>query len=268
MRCFENLKYAQYEPCLLDMLVPDSDEFDVIVWFHGGGLEKGSRKGFLQGMGKDLAERGFAVASADYRLYPQARFPEYAKDAARAVRYVIEHADMYGNPGRIFIGGSSAGAYLTLMLALDRSCFREAGVDPARISGYLSNSAQVTVHFNVLRERGMNSKLERIDEAAPLYFLSPDSDFGNLLLICYENDIKSRPEQNRLLYSDINRICPQNRVVFRRLPGKHCAGTSHRNARGSYDFLDAFDDFLSPDAENAAAEGEGSRSMERTDTDQ
>ena len=45
------------------------------------------------------------------------------------------------------------------------------GVDTDFISGYISDSAQMTTHFNVLRERGLDTRLERIDEAAPLFYL-------------------------------------------------------------------------------------------------
>ena len=245
MKIIENLKYAQYPSCLIDLILPDKEPFDVIIWFHGGGLESGSRKGITGGIGRELAEIGFAVASADYRLYPSAKFPDYIKDAARAVRYVIDHSDMYGKVGRFFVGGSSAGAYLTLMLALDRSYFRDAGVDVSKISGYLSDSAQTTVHYNVLRERSIDPSLERIDEAAPLYHLNKNSDFGNMLLVCYDEDIKCRPEQNRLFYAAAMHICPQNRMLFKQLPGRHCSGTSKKNSDGSYDFVDCLKELLS-----------------------
>ena len=137
---------------------------------------------------------------------------------------------------RIFIGGSSAGAYLTLMLAFDRHYLRDAGVNCKRISGYLSNSAQITTHYNVLRERGLDTRLERIDEAAVLYHLNDRSDFGNLLLVCYREDIPCRPEQNKLFYADLTRLCPDGRVELCELPGGHCNGTQNPNPDGSYDF--------------------------------
>ena len=43
MRVQKGIRYAQHEPCLLDLYLPDAEQFPVFVYFHGGGLESGSR---------------------------------------------------------------------------------------------------------------------------------------------------------------------------------------------------------------------------------
>lgn len=45
----------------------------------------------------------------------------------------------------------------------------KAGADRAAVTGFVSDSAQVTTHFNILQERRQDTRLERIDEAEPLF---------------------------------------------------------------------------------------------------
>ena len=242
MRIFEDLKYAPGEQAFLDLHLPEQDGFDLLVWFHGGSLEMGSRKD--PGFRAQLLEAGVGLASVEYRMYPQAKFPDFLEDSAAAVAWLLEHIEEYGKPGRIFVAGQSAGAYITLMLALDRHYFANAGVDYSRIAGYISDSAQTTTHFNVLRERGLDPRMERIDDAAPLFHVSEQADFGALLLIAYAEDIPCRPEQNRLFYKSLQRLCPGIKAAYHELPGGHCHGSFARNEKGTFDFNDTVLEFL------------------------
>ena len=245
MRVTEDLRYGEGEAELYDLFCPDGEGTDVLIWFHGGGLEAGDRKN--PPFAEDLTKKGIIVASAEYRLYPEAKFPDFVWDCAKAVRCILDR--FRGSGKRVFVSGQSAGAYITLLLAFDERYFEAAGVDKREISGYISDSAQITVHYNVLRERGMDTRLERIDEAAPIYFMSPESDFGRLYLICYEDDMPCRPEQNVLFYKGLLRTCPDQEVRFARLPGPHCHGSSERSESGRFDFNDKVLEFLSLDGD-------------------
>jgi len=62
-----------YRPLELDLyLAQASGPLPVIVYIHGGGWRRGSRRDSLTVLGADfydsLAARGFAVAAIDYRL--------------------------------------------------------------------------------------------------------------------------------------------------------------------------------------------------------
>lgn len=242
MQVKENIKYGSGENDFLDIYYPDTDEFDVLVWFHGGGLEEGNRKGIR--FAEDLTKEGMAVVSVEYRMYPKAVFPEFITDCARAVKYVVEHVLTEKDAKRVFVSGQSAGAYITMMLAMDKKYLEEVGVDRSQIAGFISDSSQMTVHFNVLRERGLDTRLERIDEAAPMYYLSENCFEGNLLIIYYTDDMYCRPEQNRLFYKSITRFCPGQRIEIVELPGGHCNGSSNKNEKGTYDFNDVLLPFL------------------------
>lgn len=242
MRLMADLPYAARENACYDLFLPDEESFDLLVWFHGGGLETGSRKDPL--FAQELTEKGVAVASVEYRMYPEAQFPDYLVDCAEAVKYIADHIAEYGTARRILVSGQSAGAYITLMLAFDEHYLADAGMDRSRIAAYVSDSAQTTCHFRVLKERGVDSRLERIDDAAPIYHLSENSSFGPLLLISYTQDMPCRLEQNRLFLKSVQRLCPDQHTELVVLEGKHCNGSVKRNKNGTFDFNDALLAFL------------------------
>ncbi len=242
MRVIEDIKYGSGENDLLDCYYPDTDSYDILIWFHGGGLENGSRKDIC--FAKDLQKEGVAVVSVEYRMYPKTVFPVFIEDCARAVKYVLDNIATKDGANRIFISGQSAGAYITLLLAVDKTYFEKAEIDPNAIAGFISDSAQVTTHFNVLRERGLDTRLERIDEAAPLYHLSENSFVGNLLLIYYSDDMPCRPEQNQLFYKSMKRFCPNQHIDIVELSGGHTHGSIERNEKGTYDFNEVLLEFI------------------------
>ena len=245
MRFIPNIKYGEHEMNLLDLYLPDGDCKDMIIWYHGGGFVNLDRTKIP--FAEDLTKAGVGIASVEYRMYTHgAKFPDFIVDGANAVKFVQDNIHQYAKVERFFVSGQSAGAYLTLMLALDQHYLRDAGVDPMSIAGFLSDSAQTTTHFNVLkRDRDTNGSLERIDDAAPLYYVNPDLKLNSLLLIYYENDVKCRPEQNKLLYASIKKLCPDINTEIVELPGKHTNGSQYRNEQGTFDYNDTILKFMS-----------------------
>src|SRR6185437_1682774 len=66
-----------------------------------------------------LNSLGYAFISASYRLAPRNTFPMNRDDVADAIKLSVELAPSYGySPEALFIGGHSAGAHLTTLLAL------------------------------------------------------------------------------------------------------------------------------------------------------
>jgi len=70
------------ERCKLDIYYPVNTHrpFKTVIWFHGGGLEGGQKE-----LPANLKNKGFAVVSINYRLFPRAKNPDYTNDAAAAV---------------------------------------------------------------------------------------------------------------------------------------------------------------------------------------
>jgi acetyl esterase/lipase len=113
-----------YRPLELDLYLPEAGgPMPVIVYVHGGGWRRGSRRHPLPALGADfydfLAAQGFAVAAIDYRLSGEARFPAPLEDVRTAVGWVRDHAAAYDlDADRVFGWGDSAGGHLTLLAAL------------------------------------------------------------------------------------------------------------------------------------------------------
>jgi acetyl esterase/lipase len=103
------------------------------VFFYGGSWDSGRRQDY-NWVGRALASRGFVAVVADYRLYPEVKYPAFLEDSALAVRWASDNARRFGgDPERIVLVGHSAGAYNAAMLALDGRYLRAAGVDPRRV---------------------------------------------------------------------------------------------------------------------------------------
>jgi len=123
----------------LDVYVPRQPLKDapVVVFFYGGSWNSGAR-GDYAFVGEALASRGIVAVLADYRLYPQVRYPLFLEDSARAVAWTRTHIrEFSGNPQRLYLMGHSSGAYNAAMLALDPGLLNAVGMSPEDLSGWI-----------------------------------------------------------------------------------------------------------------------------------
>jgi len=110
----------------------------VLLFFYGGAFRAG-RKSEYRVVGEALASKGIIVAVADYRIYPEGRFPDFLEDGAAALAAVHAHVTEFGgDPSRIFLAGHSAGAYIAVMLASNPAYLRSANADPSWIRGVIA----------------------------------------------------------------------------------------------------------------------------------
>lgn len=224
----------------MDIFFPEVEDFFTIVYFHGGGLIEGD-KGDSHEFVKHLTKLGFAVATSNYSLLTENRFPECVKDAAQAVKYVKDNIKSKG----ILVMGQSAGAYLTLMLCLNKEYLKEVGIDNKDIVAWISDAGQPTTHFNILKyERDLDPLLQRVDEAAPLYYVNKDTYFSHLLLMTYECDLPNRLEQNKLLMSSIKAFNKNLDVELKILKGEHCHGSGTLDEDGEYEVIKVIKEWM------------------------
>ena len=109
----------------------------VVVFFYGGSWNHGERADY-RFVGEALAARGVLTLVADYRLYPEVRYPDFLADSALALAWGLrEAAALGGNPQRVFVMGHSAGAYNAAMLALDARWLAAAGQSPRALAGWI-----------------------------------------------------------------------------------------------------------------------------------
>jgi acetyl esterase/lipase len=136
-RVAKDVAYGEGERLKLDVYAPRSAAGrprPVILFFYGGSWNSGRRQGYAFAA-RALAARGFVVVVPDYRLVPEARYPDFLKDCAAALRWARRHSRHYGGDGeRIVLTGHSAGAYNAAMLALDPGLL---GPDRAAVRGFV-----------------------------------------------------------------------------------------------------------------------------------
>lgn len=169
-RVVRGIAYGSHARQQLDVYVPAAFKssmtpLPVVVFYYGGGWFSGNRSDYAF-MGQAFSEHEFIVVIPDYRLYPEARFPDFVKDGADAFRWVSRHIAAYGgDPRNISIVGHSAGANIGGLLHFDEHYLGDA-VRPVRFVGI-----------------------------AGYYDIQPgDSNFMRKLLVTPDNYPKARPE--------------------------------------------------------------------------
>ena len=111
----KNLAYGPHERQQVDVHTATMRRSDrpvpVIVVFHGGGLVGGSRTATAN-VADYFASLGYVGVNGGYRLAPDAKWPEGARDVGAAVTFLKSHVAEYGgDPDQIFVVGISTGAY-------------------------------------------------------------------------------------------------------------------------------------------------------------
>jgi acetyl esterase/lipase len=183
--------------CRLDVYYPKGKKnFATIVWFHGGGITGGSK-----GIPKALMEKGYAIVAVGYRLSPKVNAPAYIEDAAAAVAWVFQHITDYGGSRQlIFVSGHSAGAYLGMLVTLDKKYLQKYNIDANSIAGIIPLSAQTITHFTIRQEKGIKDTQAIIDEYAPLYHVRPDAPRMLLITGDREMELLGRYEENAYMH--------------------------------------------------------------------
>lgn len=121
----------------LDLHRPDSEKPPLLVYVHGGAWRAGSRGDVPV---TDLLDHGFAVASVDYRLSTQARFPAQVHDIKAAIRFLRAKADeLKIDADRIAIVGSSAGGHLAALAGVTNGHAELEG----RVGDHLDQSSRI-----------------------------------------------------------------------------------------------------------------------------
>jgi acetyl esterase/lipase len=136
-----DIKYARVgdTALLLDLHTPSNvKQPPLIVYVHGGAWRAGSKSDVpIAG----LLDQGFAIASVDYRLSTQARFPAQIHDIKAAIRFLRAKASSFGiNTEKIAIIGSSAGGHLAALTGVTNGHRELEG----RVGDHLDQSSDVS----------------------------------------------------------------------------------------------------------------------------
>ncbi len=120
VKSHRDLVYVEggHERHKLDIYLPGKSDgpLPLLIWVHGGGWQNGSKDGCPPLRGGYI-ERGYAVASINYRLSGHAMFPAQIEDCKAAIRWLRAHAKEYNLDSKRFgVWGSSAGGHLVALI--------------------------------------------------------------------------------------------------------------------------------------------------------
>lgn len=119
-RVLRDLTYASRSSgdLTLDLYLPGTGgRTPLVVFVHGGAWRAGSKEDpRVTNLGPRLVERGFALASIEYRLSDTATFPAQIVDVKASIRWLRAHADEYGlDSDNVGLWGPSAGGHLVAL---------------------------------------------------------------------------------------------------------------------------------------------------------
>ena len=123
----------------LDLLVPPAaTRAPLLLFVHGGGWLIGDKRTGAGVKAAHFTQGGWAFASANYRLVPQATVEQQAADIAAAIAWARANAAAHGlDPDNIVLMGHSAGAHLVAWVGTDPRYLAAAGVPIAAVNGVI-----------------------------------------------------------------------------------------------------------------------------------
>ena len=213
------IAYGALPRQMLDTYQPAaaSAEAPVVVFFYGGAWRNGARGDYLF-VGEALAACGCVAVLADYRLYPEVRFPDFVEDGAAAVAWARRHARQFGgDPRRLFVMGHSAGAHIALMLATDPRYLAGAGMQPRELAGAIGLAGPYDfLPITSRRTAAIFDPPERWPQSQPINFVSGLEP--PLLLLTGDDDNIVSPGNTTRLAAKVSGLGGKVEVI--RYPGE------------------------------------------------
>ena len=163
------------------IFMPDNRRRDcILLFFHGGGWVTGTVDSY-SAVCADMANMtGCLVASVDYLLAPEHRFPAGLEDCYAVARELFLNRELMGALDIVLIGDSAGGnlAAAVSLMARDRGEFlpgRQILIYPAVGNDYSENSPYPSVHEN---GTGYLLTAKRVQDYLALY-RSSEEDLKN-----------------------------------------------------------------------------------------
>lgn len=136
-KTYTDLSYGESALQNLDLYVPKgADNAPVLLFFYGGRWTDGNKEQY-RFVADSFVKGGYIVAIADYRKYPDVKFPAFVEDGAAALAWIHSHVAEYGgNPERIYLAGHSSGAHIGALVATDPQYLKAHNLDRGIINGF------------------------------------------------------------------------------------------------------------------------------------
>lgn len=101
----------------LDLFIPGETEnpMPIVVFIHGGGWRSGD-KSFQHPLANEIASKGFLCAAIEYRLSPEAKYPDAVHDIKSAIKWLKKNAGVYyADSSKVTLLGCSSGGHLAAL---------------------------------------------------------------------------------------------------------------------------------------------------------
>ncbi|HEX4895420.1 MAG TPA: alpha/beta hydrolase [Solimonas sp.] len=216
----------------------------VVVFFYGGRWSGGDKAEF-KFVGQALASRGFVALLANYRLYPEVRFPAFVEDGARAVKWARANAKRYGgDPAQLFVMGHSSGAHIAAMLALNGEYLKAVGGSRAWLKGMIGLAGPYDfMPITAPDLRDIFGPVDRFPQSQPIFFV--DGKNPPLLLMHGEDDDAVWVKNTRNLAASVKRAGgPVDTIIYPSLSHTMILGSMASLLRGRADVLDQVESFI------------------------
>lgn len=210
----ENVSYGSDVRQALDIYIPkQAPSGKVVVFFYGGGWSSGER-GDYRFVAQSLTAHGIVVVIADYRLYPDVRFPIFVEDAAAAVGWTFRHIARYqGDPAKLYLIGHSAGGYIVSLLALDSRYLAAQSLRSSQLAGVIGLSSPTDFAATLgARYRPVFTDDAQLEIAQPVRYARADA--APMLLLHGADDALVLPRNSETLARRIQQIGGEARAVI------------------------------------------------------
>jgi acetyl esterase/lipase len=219
---------------LLDIYLPStpSKKMPLVIFIHGGGWlsnDKYADMGYMKNTVSEIVNKGYALASIDYRWSTQAVFPAQAQDCNKAIGWLYDNANKYGfDRSNFVLMGFSAGGHLASLIGLSnnnninefimpgsKKAFAFKGVidfyGPADLMLFPRND-DPTSPESILIGATPLSRPDLSKKASPINYV--DKNDPPFLIIHGEKDDMVSPKQSQLLSSWLNVHGVQNELII------------------------------------------------------
>jgi len=213
-RLERDLAYGPDPKQKLDLYVPNGlkTPAPVILFFYGGSWQGGD-KGLYRAFGEAFTGKGIVVAVADYRVYPDVRYPAFVEDSADALAFLRKTVPAHGgDPNRIFLAGHSAGAYNAMMLVCDPAYLERVGGDLSWVRGLIGISGPYD--FLPLKDPALIDIFggDRREDTQPISYVS--KQYPPMLLVTGAKDKTVGPRNTKRMAAKLRSLGTDVTEIF------------------------------------------------------
>jgi acetyl esterase/lipase len=169
--------YGAHPRQRFDIYRPDGPgPFPVLVFAYGGAWDSGRRHDYAFA-GRAFAAQGFLTVIPDYRLAPEAHYPDFVHDIADAAAAALKEAPRHGgDPTKLCFSGHSAGGYNVTQAALLPGLLESRGIDRHTLKAVATIAAPADFKpLDFPSTRAAFGRYPDLDETQPMRHASKDA---------------------------------------------------------------------------------------------